>query len=118
MIRNQHRLGDWLVVDDITGFTIYASESVKLWDGRITHVSNFETRHPQEFIKARRDPKPVPFVRTEPLAVLASSYSSFIGQTDIPTPIGPATHIFVSAADPPAPLGIGDATIGSTFIVR
>jgi hypothetical protein len=66
MTRGTWRQGDHLVTDDVTGFTIFASESQKQWDGAITHNRNFETRHPQDLIRARRERPGVPNARPQP----------------------------------------------------
>lgn len=54
-MRGTWRQGDHLVTDDVTGFTIYASEAQKQWDGAMVHNSIFETRHPQDLLRARRE---------------------------------------------------------------
>lgn len=66
-VRNAHRVGDYLMLDDESGFVHYRSEMLKIWDGTWRHKDNFETRQPQEFIKAKRDPKALRNVRPEPL---------------------------------------------------
>jgi hypothetical protein len=65
-IRGTWRQGDHLVTDDVTGFTIYASEAQKQWDGAMVHKSVFETRHPQDLIRARREKPGVPNARPPP----------------------------------------------------
>lgn len=49
------RQGDYLVVDDRTGFTQWRSDCVKEWNGAIVHRSVAESRHPQDFLRARRE---------------------------------------------------------------
>ena len=55
--------GDYLVTSDLTGRVIYASESRKLWNGLICHKSEYETRNPQDFIKAKPERKALLDVR-------------------------------------------------------
>lgn len=110
-IRNTHRIGDWLMLDDESGATHYRSQMRKIWNGTWRHKKMFETRQPQEFIKAKRDPKALRNVRPEPLfEPVANAVPIFIGETDIPSPMGPAFHLY----DP----GIGDMIVGRTFQIR
>lgn len=64
--RGTWRQGDHLVKDDVTGFTIFASEAQKQWDGAMVHKDHFETRHPQDLIRARRERPGVPNARPQP----------------------------------------------------
>ena len=52
-IRNTHRVGDYLMTSDISGRVFYASEMRKQWDGAWVHRSEWEPRHPQDFVRAR-----------------------------------------------------------------
>jgi hypothetical protein len=111
MIRNRHRIGDWLAVDDESGLTDYASNMVKRWDGAFVRLKAYEERHPQEFVRAKSDPRALFDVRpVETLAAAMDVQPAFIGNTNIPTPDAPASHLFDR--------GIGDMAIGLTFIVR
>ena len=62
--RTRGRHGDFLVVDDRTGFTEWRSDCTKQWNVLLVHRRNAETRHPQELIRAPRervqlqDPRP------------------------------------------------------------
>jgi hypothetical protein len=95
-IRNSHRVGDHLMVDDESGYTHYASEMVERWDGAFVHHSNNETRHPQEFVKARNDPYPLKDVRPDNFSpVIDNTFEIEVGETTVPTVInGPAAHLF------------------------
>jgi hypothetical protein len=61
-----YRRGDHWLIDDRTGFAIRRSEARKEYTGAIVHKDDFETRHPQEFIKGRRDRQAVKDPRPEP----------------------------------------------------
>lgn len=58
------RRGEFLRIDDRTGFTVWSGDTVKEWTGAIVHRSQYEARHPQDFLRARRenlrvsDPRP------------------------------------------------------------
>ena len=47
--------GDNWVECDICGMDIYASDSKKRWDGLIVCSDDWEMRHPQDFVRARKD---------------------------------------------------------------
>ncbi len=66
MIRRTYRPGDWLVKCDRTGFTVYASDTRKEWNGLRVRKESFETRHPQDFVKGREDRQAVPDARPRP----------------------------------------------------
>jgi hypothetical protein len=61
-----HRPGDFLRVDDRTGFVRWASETRKEWTGAIVHRNKFEARHPQDFVRGKRDEQRVPDPRSRP----------------------------------------------------
>jgi hypothetical protein len=58
--------GDFLRVCDRSGFTVWASDTVKEWNGLIVYKKFYEPRHPQDFLRSRReslqvsDARPVP----------------------------------------------------------
>ena len=109
--RNSWRPGRWLVIDDESGLTHYSDEVVRLWDGTYRRIDQHETRHPQEFIKAKSDPVPVPYVRPDVVSSAASLLQPlYVGVTSVRTPSGAASHLY----DP----GIGEMEVGDTFIVR
>jgi hypothetical protein len=57
--------GDTLVVCDRSGFTVWRSDCVKEWNGLLVHKRFAETRHPQDFIRARREDLTVRDARPE-----------------------------------------------------
>src|SRR5687768_16142947 len=65
-----YRMGEWLVICDRCGFKRYSSEVVKTWDNFIVCAPStgkfcFETRHPQDFVRTKKDDQTVPFRRPE-----------------------------------------------------
>lgn len=62
----QWKSGDWWICCDVCSKQIYASESLKRWDGLIVCKDDFETRHPQDLIHVRPERQTVPFTRPEP----------------------------------------------------
>ena len=66
-IRTTYRPGDFLRDCDRCGETVYASETKKQWDGLIVcAVGCFEERHPQDFVRGRKDRQNVPDPRPVP----------------------------------------------------
>ena len=51
--------GDHLLICDRTGRVIRKSESRTEWNGLVVHKSQWEPRHPQDFLRGRKD-KQVP----------------------------------------------------------
>lgn len=109
-IRNSHRVGDFLRIDEESGMVHYASETQRVWDGTYRHHSQFETRQPQEFVRAGNDPRALSDVRPHSKLASPTPRGVFIGSTTVRIPTGPGSHLYIEA--------IGSAKIGSTFIVR
>ena len=55
MRRSRSRPGDHLMIDDRTGFTIWASDAQKEWTGVLVHRRVWEARHSQDFVRGVRD---------------------------------------------------------------
>jgi len=64
--RNGYRSGGFWRIDDRTGFRVRADRTAKEWDGTIVAREDFEERHPQDFVRGRRDEMRVPDPRPEP----------------------------------------------------
>ena len=60
-IRNGYRSGDHLFVCMQCGFTKYASEIKRQWDGLRVCGRCFDPKHPQLSIRGKRDDQTVPF---------------------------------------------------------
>lgn len=110
-MRGTWRQGDHLVTDDVTGFTIYASEAQKQWDGAMVHNSIFETRHPQDLLRARREkpgvingrpPPPDTFIgplTTEVTATSAAGSTSLSVLSTSRMQIGDAISVILDTGD-------------------
>ena len=111
-VRNRWDVGDHLMADDITGFIHPASEMRQQWNGLWVHESKYETRQPQEFVRAKSDPGPLKHIRQP--AVLEDAVTSlplYVGNTTVVTDTrGAAQHLY--------DLSIPDMAIGTTFQVR
>jgi hypothetical protein len=60
MRRQGYRPGDHKIVCDRTGFTVWASETTREWTGAVVRGGSYEPRHPQDFVRAKRDQQAVP----------------------------------------------------------
>ena len=67
--------GDFYRICDRCGFKFRASQTSRTWDGLFVCRADWETRHPQDFVKGRKDLQNVPNPRPEPV-------ESFIGPTE------------------------------------
>jgi hypothetical protein len=67
--------GDFWRICDVCGFKCRASETSKRWDGLMVCREDFEPRHPQDFVRGRRDRQNVPDPRPE-------AADTFIGPTE------------------------------------
>ena len=110
-IRNRHRVGFYLVQDDESGFVMYNDEVARIWNGTYRRIDQYESRQPQEFVKARKDPKALVVVRPEDtLALPTTAELPEVGESGVTTPTGPASHLF----NP----GIGEMRVGFSFVIR
>lgn len=64
--------GDFWRICDRCGFKVRASQTFKTWDNLIVCAADFEERHPQDFVRGRKDQQNVPDPRPD-------SVASFIG---------------------------------------
>lgn len=117
--------GDWLLVDDESGFVIRHSDAAKRWDGALVARSQNEERNPQEFVKARRDPAPLRDVRPQAeVSGYCPSPFRVVGDMVIDYLVGPGGRLLAeqfsfaiatsqaSADIPPVAM-----SVGCTFIV-
>jgi hypothetical protein len=57
--------GSYNAICAVCGFKFKASELIRRWDGLLVDKACWEPRHPQEFIRAKHDEKPLPFTRPD-----------------------------------------------------
>jgi len=120
MRRRGWKRGDHLVKDEESGFTEYASKCAYDYYGVLKRKNQGDRMHPQDFIRAKKDPYSV-YPESPPLRTFdVSAYvqGDNVGITSVPAPFGPATHLYNPGAIPGADFGIGEMTIGTTFTVR
>lgn len=112
-VRRNIRQGDYLTVDDFTNETHYASEMTRDYLGNWVKATDADPIQPQLFARPVDDPQPVeiyqPLTGIPPASLFQSAV---VGDTDVPAPTGPASHLF------PYNLAIPNMAVGSSFIVR
>jgi hypothetical protein len=76
-----YRPGDNYVICDVCGFRCRASETRKRWDGLRVCDADYETRHPQDFVRGRHDRQRAVITRPEPPDVFIT-IPSYVRWTD------------------------------------
>lgn len=115
MARRSGRKGNYLGADDYTGFTEYFSDLHKDFWGAFAKKPLL--RNLQEISTPLDDPQPVPNYRGPQYEYMnpcdAEVAPLYVGVTNVPT--NPNNAAFQALDLDP---GIGDATVGCTFIVH
>lgn len=62
-MHNYWKPGDWNAYCDTCGFKFKASMLRKRWDGMYVCSKDWETRHPQDFLRSRRESLQIPWAR-------------------------------------------------------
>ena len=92
---NRFKPGDYLIVDEISGLEIWASDAGYDWDGSIRHKDNIDGKHPDYFYKHYIQEQQPDMIN---IPVVVTAYSnvkpSTIGNTTVSAPPGPADHLF------------------------
>lgn len=114
--RRGWKRGEWLVRDEESGFIEYGRNVTRDYYGVLTRKDQADNVHPQTFVKPGKDPYTQSPQASPALIYDTSAYnvSAFVYGTTIPTPRGPAFHLFniVGAA---GATGIGTWIIGTDF---
>lgn len=55
--------GEWHATCDVCGGKFWSSQMQKRWDGFMVCKADFEPRHPQDFLRARKDNIAIPWSR-------------------------------------------------------
>ena len=72
MKKNHFISGEWNVTCDVCSKKIKAHEAKPRWDGFIVCPEDYETRQPQDFVKAQVDKITVPFTRPIPTLIFTT----------------------------------------------
>lgn len=70
--------GDFWRICDRCGFKKRASQTSRTWDGLYVCHEDFETRHPQDFVRGRKDNQVVPNPRPETIDSLAGPLTTHL----------------------------------------
>jgi hypothetical protein len=115
MARRHGRLGDHLATDDLTGFTVYASQLRRGYYGELA-VRPLK-RNLQEIASPYSDPQPVDVFRgpnyEDSSGCVAETAPLYVGVTGVPT--SQRSLAFQTLNLSPA---IGEMAVGCTFVVR
>jgi hypothetical protein len=57
---------------------------MRTWDGLFVCLADWETRHPQDFVKGRKDIQNVPNPRPEPSMIYVGPFEPIETEADIP----------------------------------
>lgn len=105
--RPKTRDGDFKVVCDRSGFTFNRSQCVKEWNGLLVYRGFYEARHPQDFLRARRedfripDARPAPSIKDLPgVGPLITEIAEDVpGNNDEYAPMGPLGAFAIGQAE-------------------
>src|SRR3990167_11003294 len=94
--RRGWKRGDWLVRDEESGLVEYASNVTRDYYGVLKRKDQADSQHPQDFVKAGLDPYIGTPQASPTYTYDTSAYnaSAFVYGTNIPTAVGPASHLF------------------------
>ncbi len=99
-----YKSGDNWLSCDVCGMNILSSDSQKRWDGAIVCSDDWEVRHAQDFVRARKDRQRPDVARSEPTEVnvvrICSSRTSVSGEAVASCMIAGVDGQFVSSEVP------------------
>ena len=98
---DDYRDGDWWVISDRTGLKTRVSRSMKEWTGAVVDMREYEPRHPQDFVRAKRDDMAVPNARPRPLDIFGGPLDTLLAADHNAgaTTIAVETSVRMAAAD-------------------
>lgn len=64
-MRNYLVIGEWNAICDVCGLKFKSSMLQRRWDGLMTCDKDWETRHPQDFLRVNKEVISPPWVRPE-----------------------------------------------------
>lgn len=95
-LRNRWKKGEFLIIDSESGMTRYSSQVRKDYTGEMVTRRYSDDEQPQDFIRAADDPYPIPFSNPGLSDFQVSTcLPKVVGDTTVPTPFGPANHLFI-----------------------
>jgi len=79
-----YRPGDFWRMCSRCGFRFRASQTYLTWDGLYVCIDDFETRHPQDFVRGRADQIRAPNPRPEPEPVFVTGTDYILTEDGAP----------------------------------
>lgn len=76
--------GDFWRICERCGAKTRSSKTYRTWDGLYVCHDDFETRHPQDFVRGRKDLQNVPNPRPEPAHIFVGTGAPIMTETEIP----------------------------------
>lgn len=70
--------GDHYFISDRSGLRFRVSEMRKEWNGSVVHVSEWDPRHPQDFVRGLADKQSVPNARPQPIDIYVGPLTTAI----------------------------------------
>ncbi len=77
-----YKRGQWLAVCDVCGLQYHSGQMRKRWDGLMVCKDDYETRHPQEFIRPVIESTPEWTRRPQETNISPFDYTDFNYDTD------------------------------------
>ncbi len=94
-IRNRWNKGRFLIIDSESGMTRYSDKVTQDYTGEMVTRRHADYEQPQDFIRPSDDPLPIPFSNPGLQSFdVHNCLPADVGETNIPTPFGPANHLF------------------------
>ena len=76
-MHNYYKAGEWNVTCDVCSQKIKSGIMKQRWDGFLVCPSCYETRHPQDFVRARQDKISVSYTRPRPVDIFINACSAW-----------------------------------------
>lgn len=64
--KNYFESGSWNVICDVCGFKFKSTQILKRWDGLMVCHEDYETDHPQKYLRVHETGESVPYIRNDP----------------------------------------------------
>lgn len=61
-----YKPGQWNALCDVCGWKFKSAELLERWDGLMVCKKDYETRHPQDFLRVDADDAGIPWSRPQP----------------------------------------------------
>jgi hypothetical protein len=90
--------GDFWRICEVCGFKYRSTQTSKRWDGLIVCREDFETRHPQDFVRGLTDRQNVPDPRPEPAHIFVGPTEAIMDELGFNLQCEDGTYIMIEPA--------------------